>query len=470
MRHPTHDCSAYLGGKRRDSDRTATITDLTSGDVFASAAVTDEATAEAAVVGAQSATQEMHESTLPERAAWCRDIADALRERADTLTDVLVRESGKPVTSARAEVNQAADRFDYVAGELHELGGEYRTWTSADRTEWNSMVTAAPLGVVVSRPSAESPLGTAVLQVAPALAAGNSVVIQPAKTTPVSASILTDLLAESDVPTGAIAYLPEPTSVASQTLTTHDDVAAVLQSGPSRAVGRNEKADGTVRLRIALDGNAPAVVLDDADIASTSETIADGGLRHPGHRSPGTGSVVVHESQSQRLVDRLDARIADWEQGDLFDEGTVVAPLVDHGRAKRVDELVTDAVDRGATLVRGGDLDGREYEPTLLAEVPPDAKVHRERAGPVVAVTTVDSQAAAATVLNGLEYARAPSVFTESHERAMAFADLINTRAVRINGASDRGPCGGVVGTTGSNNHGLHETLACLTRRKRVIH
>ena len=386
----TDGVAAYAGGKRHETERSTGITDLTSGDAFRTAAVTDEATAEAAVTSAAAAA--VDETTVQQRAAWCSAIAAGLRERRSELADSLVREAGKPSTSARAEVDHAAERFEYVVAELRELSGEYRTWTAANRTEWNALVKVAPLGVVVCRPDAESPLGSAVLQVAPALAAGNSVVLQPAKATPVAASVLTHIIASTDVPAAGFAFVPEPTSVASKALSTHDDVAAIVQSDPSRAVGRTETADGTVRLRMALDDTAPAVVLGDVDVADAAEAVTTGRLKHPGHRTPGTGSVAVHETVSDALVTRLDAHMEEWQAGDLSEESTSVAPLVDQSRATRVDEPVIDAVDRGATVVRGGGRDGRAYEPTLLTDVPPGSSIERPARHPASSPTATTAR------------------------------------------------------------------------------
>lgn len=466
----TDSVAPYVGGRRRDTDRSTRVTDLSSDDPFRTVSCTDQATAEAAVENAADAGRAIEATTIPQRAAWFTEIADGLRARRDELAEAIVRESGKPISNARAEVANAAERFDRIATDIHSLDGEYRTWTSPDSAGLHGLIRSAPLGVVVCRPSADSPLGTAAVQVAPALAVGNSVVLQPAKTAPVACSIFTDIVLQAGLPAPAIQFLPEPDSVASETLSTHAAVDAVVQSGHSSAVGHAGTGDGTVRLRMTLAGTTSAVVLDDAVVTDAATAIATGELTAPGHRSPGVPSVVAHESVSDDLVAGLDEHLAAWSRGPLFDTSTEVAPLPDRGRAMRTDELVTDAVDRGATIVRGGSVEGRYYEPTLLVDVPPDAKIHDERHGPVVAVTTVAGQDAAVSFIHERYQSRGPAVFTESHDRAMAVADAVDCREIRINGAPDRGPSGGIVGPTGSNAYGVTELFACFTRRKRVVH
>lgn len=453
----------YVAGKRRDGERSTDRTDRTSGEVYCSVTVTDDAVAETALDSAAEATATTAETPIPQRAAWCGAVADGIRERADELADCLVRETGKPLATARAEVDHAADRFDYVGTEIRSLNGAYRTWTSPDRTEWNTLVRADPLGVVVCRPAARSPLASAALQLAPALAAGNSAVLVPDQSTPHVASLLTDIVAEG-LPTGGVQFLPEPTRAATATLTAADAVDAVVRSG----VDSDTATTGPPRVRMTLGGDTPAVVLPDADVDAAVAAITDGSLTHPGARHPAASTVVAHDAVADALLARLDARVAERTDGD---DATAFAPLVDGERAARVDELVTDAVARGATLVRGGTVDGTSYEPTLLADVPADAKIHHEPSGPVVAVTAVEDADEAASLVASTDRSRDPSVFTDSHDRAMAFADALPGRSVRLDGAPTRGLGGGVVvgPVSGSTSYGLQETLQCLTRRKRII-
>jgi len=227
-----------------------------------------------------AAAAAVDETTVQQRAAWCSAIAAGLRERRSELADSLVREAGKPSTSARAEVDHAAERFEYVVAELRELSGEYRTWTAANRTEWNALVKVAPLGVVVCRPDAESPLGSAVLQVAPALAAGNSVVLQPAKTTPVAASVLTHIIASTDVPAAGFAFVPEPTSVASKALSTHDAVAAAeeLQGQGFESVVASLGADGAVLVSPATTALEPPIECEVVDTVGAGDALLAGFL------------------------------------------------------------------------------------------------------------------------------------------------------------------------------------------------
>lgn len=445
----------YVDGRRRTTDHALDVEDWTSDEAVATVTGTDDATAAAALDSAAEAADRCRETTVPQRSAWCDAIAERVRERERELATTVVREVGKPISRARREVEAAAAQFEGAAEAIRSLTGEYRTWTSPDRAASNTLVRADPLGVAVARPSAAAPLGTAARQIAPALAAGNSLVVRPGMTGAVAVSALAEIVADSGVPTGVINVAPAPTGAASDRLATDERIDAVLGTDAETT------ASGVERIRLPLGSDGTAVVCSDADVDAAAATIAEEALAHPGRRNP-AARVLAHESVSDALVAQLDAHVDGWTAGDLFDSATDTAPLADGARVARLDDLVADAVGSGARLVRGGEADGLAYEPTLLTDVPADAPIHDEPFGPVVAVTPVASQPEAIAAVDAAD-ATTPVVFTESYDRAMVVAERLDVATVRINGA----PGGG--GTAG-DTVGFHDTLTSLTRRKRIVH
>ncbi|MDS0284635.1 aldehyde dehydrogenase family protein [Haloarcula onubensis] len=427
------------------------VRDSVTGDLLATVALGGSEAVATALAAAEAARPSVRETTVAGRASWCERIAADVRDREAELADALVRETGVPITSARAEVAAAADQFDRVGDTLRSLTGKYRTWTTPDRGGDNSLVTAAPLGVVRCRPAGRAPLATAALQVAPALAAGNTAVLTP----PPTAAVTTSLLAEtvrSTVPTGVAGFVPAADGAGDD-----GQADAVLSAG----------AVGVTRLEQWLGGGATTVVYPDTDLDAAAAAITAGGPSAVGRRLVGATRVLAHESVQAGLVERLADRVADWETGDPFGESTVVGTLPDGAAARRVERQVDDAVAAGATVVRGGEVEGRTCQPTVLADVPRESALRRERVpGPVVPVTPFESAGTAlrlATQTGPLGLVR---VFTDRHSLAMDVADAVDAGRVQIHGsgAADTEASDGRVGLDGDATAAIER----LTRTKRV--
>ncbi|MFB6256114.1 MAG: aldehyde dehydrogenase, partial [Haloplanus sp.] len=194
---------------------------------------------------------------------------------------------------------------------------------------------------------------------------------------------------------------------------------------------------------------------------------------YAGQRCSAVSRVLAHDEVHDDLVDRFDAAMDEWEHGDLFDESTDIGPLISEEQAEWVDELVQDAVDRGATLVRGGERNGRFYEPTLLADIPHTARILREEQfGPVVALTAFDTEQEALNVANSGELALDAAIFTSEYDRALSLSERIDAGGVRINGAPSHGlgdlPFGGNK-SSGIGREGIGETIEEFLRYKTVV-
>jgi glyceraldehyde-3-phosphate dehydrogenase [NAD(P)+] len=228
-----------------------------------------------------------------------------------------------------------------------------------------------------------------------------------------------------------------------------------------------------VNLHMELGGNAPAVVFPDADLADVAGQCAKGSFKYAGQRCSAVSRVLAHESVHDEVVELLEAEMDSWQPGDLFEEDTTMGPLINEGQAEWVEELVEDAVEKGAKLLRGGERDGAHFEPTLLANVPHDARiVHEEQFGPVAAVTTFEDEKEAIEIANQGDLALDASVFTKDYDRAMDLSDRLDAGAVRVNGAPSHGlgdiPFGGNK-ASGIGRQGLHTTIEEMVRKKSII-
>jgi glyceraldehyde-3-phosphate dehydrogenase [NAD(P)+] len=469
----THDEGPFIDGQWESGVEAIDVIDLADGGVFARVSTADQQQAEAALDAAADAQTTLRETTVPERVAWLETIAAGLRDRKTELAEVIVREAGKPISSARGEVESAAERFERAVEEARGLTGEYRPGTTAGHEGWQAITKPEPIGTVLCITPYNYPLSTTALHVAPALAAGNSVILKPASKTPVSAAILAAVIAETDVPAGAFNFVPGHASEVGDVLAGSDVVDAIAMTGSADAGGHVARESGMVNLHMELGGNAPAVVFPDADLDATAAACAKGSLKYAGQRCSAVSRVLTHERIHDDLVRRIDDAMDEWTAGDLFDEDTDLGPLISDDQAEWVEELVDDALDRGADRVRGGERDGQFFEPTLLANVPRDARiVTEEQFGPVVAVTTIEDADDAVAVANASDLALDGAVFTADHDRAMDVAERLDAGAVRINGAPSHGlgdiPFGGNK-KSGINREGIGVSIEQFVRQKSII-
>jgi glyceraldehyde-3-phosphate dehydrogenase [NAD(P)+] len=467
----------YINGEWRDGDDTIAVTDLAADGTVATVAAASSDHADEALAAAAKAQDAMRETTPVERADWLEAIADEIESRADEFTELIVREAGKPISAASGAPPGAARRFRFAAAEARDLAktyGEYREGSTPGHEGWTAIVKPEPIGTVLCIAPYNYPLQTTTLQVAPALAAGNSVILKPSSKTPTTAALLTDAIASAvDLPDGALNFVPGHSREIGDTLAGDDRVDTIAMTGSSGAGHHVARESGMVNLVMELGGNAPAIVFPDAALEDAAGACTAGSVKFGGQRCSAVSRVLAHESVHDELVERIKLTMDGWVVGDIFDESTDFGPLIDEDHAKAVKQLIDDAVDDGADLVLGGDRDGVYVEPTVLGNVPQDAEIiHEEQFGPVAAVTTFTEEQEAIALANADKYALDASVFTSDHDRAMRVATRIDAGGVRLNGAPSHGlgdiPFGGN-GASGINREGIHTAIEQMLRKKSII-
>jgi glyceraldehyde-3-phosphate dehydrogenase [NAD(P)+] len=467
----------YIDGEWRDGDDTITVRDLADGGTVADVAAASSDQAEDALAAAADAQDAMRETTPVERADWLEAIADELEARADEFAELIVREAGKPISAASGAPPSAARRLRFAAAEARDLArtyGEYREGSTPGHEGWTAIVKPEPIGTVLCIAPYNYPLQTTTLQIAPALAAGNSVVLKPSSKTPTTAALLTDVITSAvDLPDGAVNFVPGHGSEIGDTLAGDDRVDTIAMTGSSGAGTHVAKESGMVNLVMELGGNAPAIIFPDAALEDAAGACTAGSVKFGGQRCSAVSRVLAHESVHDELVNRIRLTMEGWVVGDIFEEETDFGPLIDEDHATEVKRLIDDAVAVGADLVLGGDRDGAFVEPTVLGNVPQDAEIiHEEQFGPVAAVTTFEEEGEAIDLANADKYALDASVFTTDHDRAMRVAERIDAGGVRINGAPSHGlgdiPFGGN-DASGINREGIHAAIEQMLRKKSII-
>lgn len=476
----------YINGTWHETDSTLSIKDLADGGTLGEISAANPEQARTALSAAHEVGPNLRRTTVVERAKWCEEIADRLIDRKEELARIIVREAGKPISSACSEVDSAAERFNRAAEEARNIvsKGEFREGSTKGHEGWNAIVKHEPIGVVLCITPYNYPLATTALQVAPALAAGNSIVLKPASKTPLSAAILTEAIADIDaIPKGAFNFVPGSGSQIGDVLTGDNRIEAIAMTGSSDRGKHVAYESGMVNLHMELGGNAPAIIFDDADLDDVADACTKGSLKYAGQRCSAISRVLAHEKVHDDLVDRINATMDTWTGGDLFDEDTTFGPLISEDRAEWVQVLVDDAVEKGATLIRGGErrapegvpneLSDQFFEPTLLADIPRSARImDSEQFGPVVAVTAFKDEEEVIEITNNSDLALDAAVFTRDYDRALDIADRIDTGTVRINGPPSHGlgdiPFGGNK-DSGIGREGLDASIHEMMRKKSII-
>src|SRR5262245_55981231 len=328
---------------------------------------------------------------LPSHARYhaLQKIAGGLYDRREEFARLMTAEAGKPITDAKREVNRAVQTFTIAAEEAKRIPGEVipLDWTPGTDSHLG-LVRRIPIGPVLGIPPFSFPLHLVAHKVAPALAAGNSILIKPAPQTPLTALLLGEVILGAGLPPGAVNILPCDNGTAEQLVI--DPRLKLLSFTGSAAVGWMLKAKcGKKKVVLELGGNAGVIVEPDADLELVAQRCATGGFGYAGQTCISVQRILVHHTIADLFTTQLLLQAARLKAGDPTDESTVVGPLINAAAAQRVESWIGEAVAQGASVLLGGKRMGSVLEATVLGNVKPDMKVSCEEVfGPVVTVTS----------------------------------------------------------------------------------
>jgi len=448
---------------------------ITVVDAYTRAPAYEVATASAARVDAAiSAARAAAASPLPahRRAAILRATAARVADDAARFAEVVTTEAGKPARLAAVEVSRAVETLEWSAEEAKRIAGEALPLDASPAGEGRFAITLRqPVGVVAALTPSNAPLNLVTHKVGPALAAGNTVVLKPARATPVSALLLAAALRDAGLPAG---HLNVVVGDGVGDLLLRDARIDFYTLTGSIAVGEHLRR--TIGLRDALlelGGNSPVLVHHDADVEAAARACADKGFGAAGQACTSVQRVYVHEDVADAFCDAFVAATEALRVGDPHDPATDVGPLLTEQDAERVAAWVDAAVAAGGRRLTGGERRGALLQPVVLVDVPEDARVVREEVfGPVVVVARYRDLDAAIAAANATPYGLHAAVFTGSLDVAFAVAQRLEVGGVVVNDASqwrtEFVPFGGVK-RSGSGREGPRYAIEAMTRQKVVM-
>jgi succinate-semialdehyde dehydrogenase / glutarate-semialdehyde dehydrogenase len=443
----------YIAGEWRPAGDggTLAVEDPATGQTLTEVADAQAQDALAALAAAHEAQAQWAQSAPRDRGEILRRAYEEIVARADELALLMTLEMGKALAESKAEISYAAEFFRWFSEEAVRVHGRYMTNTTG---RGRILTLRQPVGPCVFVTPWNFPTAMGTRKIAPAIAAGCTMVVKPAKQTPLSMLALAQILERAGLPGGVLNLITASASGAVIEPLLRDARTRKLSFTGSTEVGRTlieQSAQQVLRVSMELGGNAPFLVFADADLDAAVEGALIAKMRNVGEACTAANRFHVHESLAGEFASRLAAKMATLKVGRGTDPDTDVGPLIDDVQREKVAELVQDADARGARIALGGEaLDGPGYffAPTVITDVPEDARVLEEEIfGPVAPVATFSSEQQALAAANRTEYGLVAYVYTRDLSRALRVCEGIETGMVGLNQglvSNPAAPFGGV--------------------------
>lgn len=458
----------YIDGQWVDGNGTLDVTDPSDGSVIAKVATAGDAQIEAALAAAHRAAPAWAKTAPRVRAEMLRKAFELMIQEADYLAELISKENGKAITDAKGEVAYAAEFFRWFSEEAVRIAGDFRMSPSGDK---RILVTHQPVGLSLLITPWNFPAGMATRKIGPAIAAGCTMILKPAGETPLTALAIVDILERAGVPKGVVnLILPTPTGPAIAKML-HDPRVKNLSFTGSTEVGRiilKEAADNVIRCSMELGGNAPFVVMDDANIDEAIKGLMLAKMRNGGAACTAANRIYVQRKVAAEFTQKFAAAMGAFVMGRGRDTGVQLGASVSIKERNKIAELVDNSVKAGAKVLTGGmtpDGPGAFYPATVL-EVDKSAEIlNHEVFGPVAPVVIFDTDAEAIELANSTDFGLISYVYSEDLKRAIQISEALESGMVAINRgmiSDPAAPFGGVkqsgLGREGGFD-GIHEFL-----------
>ncbi|MFC5666325.1 aldehyde dehydrogenase family protein [Kitasatospora misakiensis] len=435
----THRLAARLGVNDNDDDKGfLAVHSPYTGEAIGSVRVTPATSIAEVMDQARRGRTAAAAMSRAERAAVLEGAARLMEQRAESFARLITAEAGKTIVQARKEAARAVNTLALSAAEARRNAGEVIPFDSyAGSEQRQGWFTREPLGIIAAITPFNDPLNLVAHKLGPAIAGGNAVVLKPSELTPLSALRLVDTLVEAGLPQDVVTVVNGGRELGAAVITA-PEVRMVSFTGGFATGEAIARTAGLKKLAMDLGGNAPVLVLADADLDLAVDACVSGAFWAAGQNCIGTQRILIARERFAEFRDAFVAKTRQLRAGDPGDEATDVGPMITEAVALAAKAKVDAAIAQGAVLLCGNEIDGTLYTPTVLENVPADSALYREEAfAPLVMLEAVDSFEEALARANAIDFSLHAGIFTTSLDHAMAAARRLEAGGVMVNDSSD---------------------------------
>lgn len=462
-----------IGGSRTYTGEIADVRFPFTGELYARVCQAGPAELDEAVAAACRGFEKTKRMSSFERSRILSNLADGIRERSDELIDVIVMEGGKTRKFAASEVTRAESTVRISAEEAKRVTGEIipLDWTEDSHGKVGYLM-RFPIGPVLGIVPFNFPLNLACHKLAPAIAAGNSLILKPSSATPVSCLLLGEMALAAGAPPESISIVPCIGERAERLAA--DPRIAYLSFTGSCAVGWHlREIAGRKKVGLELGGNAAVIVHEDADLDLAAGRIATGGFANAGQICISVQRVLIHRPVYEFFVLKCLEAVKSLRIGDPRDPRSDIGPMISREKAEEAREKVDEAVRQGASLLAGGTLEGNLFAPTVLAGTTAEMRVNREEIfAPVISLTVYNDFSEALQIANSGDYGLQVGIFTQNIERVMRAFEGMDVGGVIVNDIptfrADHMPYGGVK-ASGTGREGPRYAIEEMTEPRLMV-
>lgn len=430
----------YINGEWVTTKEELEVKNPATGKVIGSVSKGQEDEAQAAISAAKVSMSSWSKLTAKDRYDYLKRTAEILRSKIDHIANVITTEMGKPLNEAKSEISLAIDYLDWYAEEGRRIYGETIPASSESK---RLMVIRQPVGVVGAITPWNFPIAMITRKIAPAIAAGCTVILKPASATPLTAIEVFKAFHEAGIPKGVVNLLHGSASKIAKALMDSSDVRKITFTG-STEVGKQlvrQSADTMKKVSMELGGHAPFIVFDDADLDHATDAAIASKFRNAGQTCVCTNRIYVQESVVEEFSELLSNKISELVIGNGLESGVTIGPLIDQEAVAKAEDHVKDAVAKGAVVSVGGNkltegefANGNFFEPTLLENADHSMKIsYEETFGPVVPVFKFSSEEEVIDRANSSQYGLASYMFTKDISRMFRVSEALEYGIVGIN-------------------------------------
>lgn len=463
----------FINGKKELRDRNYDLCSPYSGELIAKVSIADKMDVKRAIDGAEEAYHTMKQLPAYKRSEILWNVAQILREQKEDLARIIALEAGKPIRTARGEIERTIVTYQFAAEEAKRNFGETIPMDAAPGGENRIGLTfREPLGVVVAISPFNFPFNLVAHKLGPAFAAGNTVVLKPASQTPLSAYRIAEIFQQAGLPDGALQVVTGSGSELSDALIKDERVKKITFTGSAKIGKEIKEKAGLRKVTLELGSNAGLIVEPDIDIDKIIPRCVEGAFAYSGQVCISLQRIYVHEAIYEEFSEKFVERVKQLHIGDPLEESTDISAMIHRNETNRIEAWVSEAVSQGARVAIGHIRDGSIYSPTVLLDVTSDMTISCEETfAPIVSIVKYNELSEAINLVNNSKYGLNVALYTMNITNALEAAKKLEAGGVIINDIPtfrlDHMPYGGVK-ESGYGREGIKYAVEEMTELKFV--